>query len=502
MFTRVIQWLFVCILASAAASAQVTVKGDIPSNASVTVGNLTLTYTVLTEGASSPYTAPGVGVLWVKNDVPATIWYTDDAGGDHQLGVGGSGIASTVQYSLQVADAAGGWVEDTAIKSNTGRLTVEGAAAASAPAGYWTGAIYAGGTGTTTFPAVLIQPTGATAATTWDTSGTALGVNLNTAQGMIEDYRVDGAKRWQMNDNGQVTLNVIQGSVIEPIGMYLDFDLTPGDEYTGTSGLVIDAAGMSNGTYGGTITPLAVKNPATVFSVDKLGSVTGNYFNSGASGYLVQGTVAQYSASTFLASTGVMSWSSTSAYSGAKDIGLKRAAAGVLQVTDGASGAGHIKHSGFYGELYENDLGGATVDITVTTAGVYYGWVTATAGELSGTGYVTADVTASGSCTGAVDCDKLILGANGAGVYSVSFGVSFAGTSNALIYGKVYVNQAATDIGFARKLSTGGDVGSAARSGILTLAASDRIGVRFTSDGNGDEISIESLHLTLTRIGS
>jgi hypothetical protein len=58
-----------------------------------------------------------------------------------------------------------------------GRWTFPGSGAASAPAAIFTGTPFTGGTGTTTFPDILIQPTGATAVTTWATTGTILGIN-------------------------------------------------------------------------------------------------------------------------------------------------------------------------------------------------------------------------------------------------------------------------------------------------------------------------------------
>ena len=51
---------------------------------------------------------------------------------------------------------------------------------ASASAFSATGAIYAAGTGTTNFPHTLIQPSAATASTTWPTAGTAIGINLTS----------------------------------------------------------------------------------------------------------------------------------------------------------------------------------------------------------------------------------------------------------------------------------------------------------------------------------
>jgi hypothetical protein len=42
------------------------------------------------EQASAPSDTAGVGQIWVKNDTPNTLWFTDDAGTDTQLGAGGS----------------------------------------------------------------------------------------------------------------------------------------------------------------------------------------------------------------------------------------------------------------------------------------------------------------------------------------------------------------------------------------------------------------------------
>lgn len=63
---------------------------------------------------------------------------------------------------------------------------VKVAGAASKPGLGLTGAIFTGGTGTTTFPLFLIQPSGATAATNWSTSGTIFGANAPT--GFVGNY--------------------------------------------------------------------------------------------------------------------------------------------------------------------------------------------------------------------------------------------------------------------------------------------------------------------------
>jgi len=58
-----------------------------------------------------------------------------------------------------------------------------------------------------------------------------------------------------------------------------------------------------------------------------------------------------------------------------------------------------------YGELYEN----GSSDLTITTAGTYYQWVTSTVGITKGTGYVV----------GSSSTDNLTIGALGAGIYSI-----------------------------------------------------------------------------------
>lgn len=59
-----------------------------------------------------------------------------------------------------------------------GTQTLSGNGAANAPAFRMTGAPFTGGTGTTTLPLLLLEPTGATAKTNWSTNGTVFGVNV------------------------------------------------------------------------------------------------------------------------------------------------------------------------------------------------------------------------------------------------------------------------------------------------------------------------------------
>jgi hypothetical protein len=70
------------------------VTGDFTINGKLTVtGLIDPTGLVLDEQASSPFTAPGKGTLWVKNTSPATLWFTDDAGSD-------AAVATATSFAL------------------------------------------------------------------------------------------------------------------------------------------------------------------------------------------------------------------------------------------------------------------------------------------------------------------------------------------------------------------------------------------------------------------
>lgn len=78
-----------------------------------------------------------------------------------------------------------------------------------------TGSIYTGGTGTTTKPYHLIEPSGAVAPSTWSTSGTAFGINSGSGfVGNFVDFHVNGAASvFAVSYTGAATV----GSLITPI---------------------------------------------------------------------------------------------------------------------------------------------------------------------------------------------------------------------------------------------------------------------------------------------
>jgi hypothetical protein len=96
--------------------------------------------------------------------------------------------------------------------SASGTTIVTGASAASTPASLLSGAVFTGGTGTTNFPHFLIQPTAATAATSWSTAGTVIGVNTASGfSGNLIDLKVNGAgtSAFKVSSGGSTTLGNI-----------------------------------------------------------------------------------------------------------------------------------------------------------------------------------------------------------------------------------------------------------------------------------------------------
>jgi hypothetical protein len=111
---------------------------------------------------------------------------------------------------LDAVDSPNGVFEEIEVN---GDITLDGRfisslnGAASAPPGTFTGTWFTGGTGTTTKPQLLIEPTGATS-TAWSTSGTGLGVNAASGfAGNLLDLQVNGTSQARVSSGGALTLD-------------------------------------------------------------------------------------------------------------------------------------------------------------------------------------------------------------------------------------------------------------------------------------------------------
>jgi hypothetical protein len=173
---------------------------------------------------------------------------------------------------------------------------ISGNGAASVAPLIMTGTTLTGGSGTTNFPAFFIQPTAATGATTWSTSGTLIGLNpANGFSGNIIDYHKNG--------------------------------------------------GPSN------------------FKIDQFGDVTASSGNFIGAGFGISTTAALQGGTGALqmGSAELVIWSSTAAYTGGKDTGLDRNAAGVVEVNTGSAGSGgSLKATGIIAGSYQQTAASST----------------------------------------------------------------------------------------------------------------------------------------------
>lgn len=110
----------------------------------------------------------------------------------------------TTSGTVTIGGASNATNISSATMTVSGTATKSGASAASTPAEIFTGAIYTGGTGTTDFPHLLVQPSTATASTTWSTTGTAIGANAHTGVGNLIDLQVDGTSEFRVSAGGSI----------------------------------------------------------------------------------------------------------------------------------------------------------------------------------------------------------------------------------------------------------------------------------------------------------
>lgn len=154
----------------------------------------------------------------VPVDVAGTSTYKvipdcTDTGGNHlnytqssdAFSCGTSGGGGITALTGDVTASGTGSVAATLATTQSAAHTWSVAGAASTPAMFYTGAIYAAGTGTTNFPHIFLQPTGTTAATNLSTAGTGLGMNLASGfAGNFLDFKRAGVGRFLVDSDGSI----------------------------------------------------------------------------------------------------------------------------------------------------------------------------------------------------------------------------------------------------------------------------------------------------------
>lgn len=145
-----------------------------------------------------------------------------------------------------------------------------------------------------------------------------------------------------------------------------------------------------------------------------------------------------------------------------------------------------------YGEMFENIPAGVTV--TVTTAGTYYGWISAGAGVLAPDSPV--------AFTGDATADRLTVGAEGEGIYQVTARVNAKGPNSANVTFAIHKNGTIqNNLKAYVEFDATAKVAQFLISGFISLEDTDYIDLRVTSSTNADVITIYQASVLLQRIG-
>jgi len=145
--------------------------------------------------------------------------------------------------------------------------------------------------------------------------------------------------------------------------------------------------------------------------------------------------------------------------------------------------------SGCYGGMYVSNESAATV--ALTTGGTFYPVVASvTEGLVSGPGFVTFDT------------DHLVVGTNGAGVYSLR--CSFSGilsatdTADFAIFKGTSIQQ---NMRSDQSVTNQTAYASGCITGLISLVAGDTISLRAACDGGSKTLSVHHMNLNIVRIG-
>lgn len=181
---------------------------------------------------------------------PAGLYVSTDGTGNAGTwvpwtGTGGSGAASVsnADGTLTISPTTGAVVASLNL-GHSNIWTANGAL--SAPAALWNGTpIATGGTGTTTWPLVLIQPSGTTT-TTWSTTGTMFGVNAPSGfTGNLFDFQTNGVSFMKASASGALTGNTANFAVYQT-GANCSSAAAPAVCGAATAGSVVIAAAASS----------------------------------------------------------------------------------------------------------------------------------------------------------------------------------------------------------------------------------------------------------------
>jgi len=146
--------------------------------------------------------------------------------------------------------------------------------------------------------------------------------------------------------------------------------------------------------------------------------------------------------------------------------------------------------------LYHTSVGSATHDLYVDYVHVMPKTLNM---PTAGTAYQLTGMTAGASNNMTVDTSSITIIQGGK--YLFTGNISFGGKDSSTINGELYKNGVMAGVTFKRRLGTSGDVGSAGGNQIISLARNDVLTFYFESDTDSSFLSIDSLGVSLVKVG-
>ena len=184
------------------------VLGEMTTSGSGTTLALTTSPTFVTPDLGTPSALVGTNITGTASGLTAGNVTTNANLTGHVTSVGNAAVLGSftaAQLSAAVSDGDPAYVG--AANTFTAANTFSAAGANSAAPLLLSGALNTGGTGTTTFPHIFHQPTGATAYTAWSNGankGTVFGANESSGfTGNFAEFCVAGSQIWLMTASGE-----------------------------------------------------------------------------------------------------------------------------------------------------------------------------------------------------------------------------------------------------------------------------------------------------------
>jgi hypothetical protein len=500
---------------------------------------------VMTEVADHSSTpAAGFGYLWTKNTAPATLIFTDDAGTDFDLTAGGGGWSVeddtnfNYGHGLNALDSLSTGVRNIGIGNQAGTSLSSG------NDNIIIGDLAGDALTVSSDRNVVIGSNAGSALASSDDDNVFIGhgagkVNTNSDNVMIgsgagddsvnqfKNTFVGGIAGSQGNYNtaigwGSLRVNSASGTNNTALGNDAGISVTDGDFNvllgsdagtglsTGNYNTIVGAEAGSGLDYttgdesiiiGYYATPLSatadlqltIGSQGTSASVVAVSAITGYMgattdFDNSGNDLTITGPSALIAAVTNL-DGGDLNINGGAAATTGIGIGGNVNINGGLKGSTGTQGFSLVNDTVYgimstQGGVTSQDDIGTTPEILVAwnTDGISNGTTVSSAND-----YITADV---------------------AGVYEVVGSLSFSGTANSTVTMEIYIyddsgtSWSASGFALERKLGSGGDVGRASVSGLVTLDTSDRVAIYVATDGATDDVTTTESVLHIKRISN